>query len=95
MKVLVEKNKRTSLGKKGVSIHPVLFKGFMIIETIIAVSIIVFALIGPLSAAKSSLTVASDARDYVESVYLADELVEYMRMKRDIIFLLGIPGYSV
>ena len=55
----------------------------MIIETIIAVALITFALISPLSAAKSSLVTASDVRDYIESVYLADELMEYVRMIRD------------
>jgi hypothetical protein len=57
--------------------------GFMLIELIIGASIIVFAILGPLSSAKSSLVAASDARDYLQSVYLADEVIEYIRMVRD------------
>ncbi|MBI2474134.1 MAG: hypothetical protein HYV68_00365 [Candidatus Taylorbacteria bacterium] len=58
-------------------------KAFMIVEMIVAVALITFSIIGPLSAAKSSLVAAADIRNHVESVYLADEAVEYIRMVRD------------
>ncbi len=59
------------------------FFGFMIAETIIATAIILLSIIGPISAARTGLSVASDTRDYSQSIYLAEEAMEIVREIRD------------
>lgn len=54
--------------------------GFTIIESVVAVAIISFSVIGPLSAAKKGLSVASDSLEYSKSIFLADEASEFVRM---------------
>lgn len=59
------------------------FKAFTLIETLVAVSILLMALVGPLTIAAQSLRSAYYARDQVTAFYLAQEGIEYVRAVRD------------
>lgn len=54
--------------------------GFTIIESVVAVAIISFSVIGPLSAAKKGLSAASDSLEYSKTIFLADSASEFIRM---------------
>jgi len=58
-------------------------KGFTLIETLVAISVLLVSLAGPLSIAMQSLNSAYYARDQVTAFYLAQEAVEYVRAVRD------------
>lgn len=64
-------------------------KGFTLIETLVAISVILLALVGPLSIAAQALSAAYYARDQITAFYLAQEGVEYVRAVRDQNFLDG------
>lgn len=54
--------------------------GFTIVESIVAIGIISFAVIGPLSAARKGLSSTSDSRDYSRLILLSEEGLEFIRM---------------
>jgi len=58
-------------------------KGFTLIESMIAVTILTFAVAGPLYTASRAFVAAEIARDKLTASYLAQEGVEYMRAMRD------------
>ena len=58
-------------------------RGFTLIETLIAISVLLLAITGPLTIATRGLTSAAFARDQVAAYYLAQEAVELIRNKRD------------
>lgn len=58
-------------------------KGFTLIETLIAISVLLLAVVGPLTVATQSLTSAAFARDQIVAFYLAQEATEVIRNKRD------------
>lgn len=60
--------------------HP---RAFTLIETLVAISVLLVSLAGPLSIAASSLRGALYARDQVTAFYLAQEAIEYVRAVRD------------
>jgi type II secretory pathway pseudopilin PulG len=57
--------------------------GFSLIETIIAIFILVIAVTGPLAAASSSLKASFYARDQVVAFYLAQDVIEAIKNYRD------------
>lgn len=58
-------------------------KGFTLIETLVAIFILVIAVTGPISAAQNSLKAAFLARDQVTAFYLAQDAIEYLINIRD------------
>lgn len=57
--------------------------GFTLIETLVAIGILMIAIAGPFYAASRSLTAAQIARDQLTASYLAQEGIEYVRAMRD------------
>jgi type II secretory pathway pseudopilin PulG len=62
---------------------------FTLLETLVAVSILIMALLGPFSIAQQSLKSAYYARDQVTAYYLAQEGIEFVRAVRDQNYLAG------
>ncbi len=58
-------------------------RGFTLVEAMIAVTIITFAVAGPLFSASRAIVAAGTARDQLTAVYLAQEGIEYLRAMRD------------
>jgi prepilin-type N-terminal cleavage/methylation domain-containing protein len=58
-------------------------RGFTLIETFVAISILLVSLAGPLSIAAKALQSAYYSRDEITASYLADEAIEYVRAIRD------------
>lgn len=67
-------------------------RGFTLIETLVAISILLVSLAGPLAIASQSLSVAQYAREQIVAFYLAQEGVEYVRTVRDENLLPGGGG---
>src|SRR6202042_2338797 len=57
--------------------------GFTLIETMVAIALLMLALIAPMSLAAQSLTAAYFARDQITAFYLAQEGIEIVRSVRD------------
>jgi prepilin-type N-terminal cleavage/methylation domain-containing protein len=60
---------------------------FTLIETLIAITIITIAIVGPMTAASRAIVAAQTARDQLTASYLAQEGVEYVRAVRDDAYL--------
>lgn len=58
-------------------------KGFTLVETMVAITILALAVTGPLFSASRSILAARLAQDQLTASYLAQEGVEYVRMMRD------------
>lgn len=58
-------------------------RGFTLIETFVAITILVTAVAGPLTLAQKGLTSALVARDQLMASFLAQEGIEYVRQQRD------------
>jgi hypothetical protein len=58
-------------------------KGFTIIETLVAISILMIAIAGPLTIAHKGLLAALYAHDQVTASYLAQDAMEYLKNVRD------------
>lgn len=57
--------------------------GFTIIETLVAIFILLISITGPLSFAQSGLRASFDARDQVVAFYLAQDAIESIKNIRD------------
>jgi hypothetical protein len=68
--------------------------GFTLLETFVAITVLLIALVGPLSIAAQSLRIAYYARDQVTAFYLAQEGLEYVRAMRDQNYLGGSSWLS-
>lgn len=79
-----DRTKRIAAVRSGLgSRFSALDSGFTLIETFVAVTILTFAVVAPLSLANRSLTTARYARDQVVASNLAQDAVEFVRAKRD------------
>lgn len=58
-------------------------RAFTLVETLIAITILTFAIAGPLSSASHALVATEVARDQLTASYLAQEGIEYVRAMRD------------
>ncbi|QQR82866.1 hypothetical protein IPJ70_02035 [Candidatus Campbellbacteria bacterium] len=57
--------------------------GFTFIETVVAIAVLVVSVVAPLSLASQGLRTARLARDQVIANYLGQEVVEFVRYRRD------------
>ncbi len=62
-------------------------RGFTLIETMIAVTILTLSVAGPLVTANRSIVAARISRDQLSASYLAQEGIEYVRAMRDNAYL--------
>lgn len=74
--------------------HPSTQRGFTLVETLVAITIIALAMVGPLYAVQQSLTAARNSRDYLIASSLAQEGIEYVRSIRDANYLTVLGGGS-
>ena len=58
-------------------------KGFTMVETLVAVAILMISIAGPLTIAQKGLTAAIYAKDQVIATFLAEDAVEYIKNMRD------------
>jgi len=58
-------------------------RGFTLVETLVAITVVVTALVGPLYAVQQALNASRSARDQLVASSLAQEGVEYVRGIRD------------
>ncbi len=71
--------------------------GFTLVETLVAISILLIAVVGPMSAISKSLMQMTIARDQMIAINLAQEGIEAVRQKRDsnvLEVIAGVPGAS-
>ncbi|MCK5027485.1 MAG: prepilin-type N-terminal cleavage/methylation domain-containing protein [Candidatus Pacebacteria bacterium] len=54
-------------------------KGFTLIETLVAVTILVTSIVGPLTVAYQGVSIGMDSRDRLIASYLAQDAIEYVR----------------
>lgn len=58
-------------------------RGFTLIESLVAIAILITAILGPMSIAANSIASATYARDQATAFFLAQEGLEYVRNVRD------------
>lgn len=58
-------------------------KGFTLVETLVAISLLVVGVMAPMAIAAKGLQSAFYAKEHLTAVYLAQESIELLRMKRD------------
>jgi Tfp pilus assembly protein PilV len=68
---------------------PATARAFTLVETLVAISILTLAILGPYEAAQHALIAAYTARDELIASSLAQEGVEYVRSQRDANYLGG------
>lgn len=65
--------------------------GFTMIETFVAISVLLMAVAGPLTLASKGLSSAIIAKDQMVAYYLAQDALEFVRHKKDTNSLAGSP----
>ncbi len=69
--------------------------GFTLIETLVAISILLLSIVGPLEIASKGLFSAFYARDEILAYYLAQEGLEFIRNIRDSNYIQSVSGIGV
>ena len=57
--------------------------GFTLVESLVAITIVLISVVGPLSIISKTLSFGQSARDEIIAFYLAQDAVEYVRNVRD------------
>lgn len=70
------------------------YSGFTLVETLVAVAIIMLAITGPFMSAERTVVVASIVHDKMTASFLAQEGLEYARALRDKVYLEECYKYS-
>ena len=65
-------------------------RGFTLLEVLIAITILIFAITATFTAAQSGLQSAIESKDQVIAYYMAQEAVEFIRNMRDTNSLAGV-----
>ncbi|MES2059879.1 MAG: prepilin-type N-terminal cleavage/methylation domain-containing protein [Patescibacteria group bacterium] len=65
-------------------------KGFTLIETLVAITILLLSIVGPLQIAAQALFSAFYSREEITAYYLAEESIEYIKNARDTRFLVDV-----
>jgi prepilin-type N-terminal cleavage/methylation domain-containing protein len=63
--------------------QPRIQSGFTLIETLVAIAILMVAIAGPLDIAEKGLIAADNSRDQTIAAYLAEDMMEYVKNIRD------------
>jgi prepilin-type N-terminal cleavage/methylation domain-containing protein len=66
--------------------------GFTLIETLVAITILMISIVGPLTIASKGLTASVTSRDQVIASYLAQDALEYLKNFRDNLLLTDSVG---
>ncbi|HUD03143.1 MAG TPA: prepilin-type N-terminal cleavage/methylation domain-containing protein [Candidatus Paceibacterota bacterium] len=69
-------------------------RGFTLVETLIAISVLAVTITGPLAIAQKGLQAALIAKDQITAFYLAQDAIEYIRYARDTNCLVAGGGSS-
>lgn len=62
-------------------------KGFTIIETLVAISLLLLAITGPMVFAQTGLRAAFQSRDQITAFHLAHDAIEFIKNRRDHLIL--------
>ncbi len=63
--------------------YPNTKSGFTILETLVAVTILMLAIVGPLTVSQKSLVASTYAKDQIIAAYLAQDAMEFLKNARD------------
>jgi type II secretory pathway pseudopilin PulG len=86
------KNKKKQKNSQvSISNHDTLL-GFTLIETLIAITVLLISIVGPLQIAANALFSAYYTRDETTAYYLAAEAIEYIKNTRDSTFMFDALG---
>ncbi len=66
-------------------------RGFTLIETMVAISILLMSMTSPIIIARQGMVSARQARNSITAFYMAQDAIEYIRNVRDSNFLSGQP----
>lgn len=56
-------------------------KGFTLVETLVAISILLMAVVAPLTILAKNITAAFDAKNKVTALYLAEDAIDFVKYK--------------
>lgn len=67
-------------------------KGFTLVETLVAISLLVLSVTGPMAIAQTGLRAAFLSRDQTTAFYLAQDAIEYVKNVRDDNIIRSVTG---